>query len=220
VALGVDYIAWTASIYDVGAGVSTVLINVQVIVLPALALLFDREAPPRRFLVAVPAMLVGIGLVGGVSTEHLTGNAARGTLLGVLAGSGYGAYLYLTRRGDRHDPGALLQPLLISTAVAAITAAALAPLSTGLHLSTISSSAWLLLTALAVLGQVIAWLLIHHGSFRLPPSTTAGLLLVQPVLALVLSTIVLTESPSIVQWLGAAVVIAAVGAANNALTTA
>src|SRR5699024_6999713 len=42
VALGIDYAAWTASIYHVGAGVSTVLINVQVIVLPLLVFLVDR----------------------------------------------------------------------------------------------------------------------------------------------------------------------------------
>ncbi|MEH3155916.1 MAG: EamA family transporter [Gordonia paraffinivorans] len=61
VALGMDYAAWTASIYDVGAGISTVLINVQVIVLPTLALIVDREAIPRRFLAATPLLLGGGG---------------------------------------------------------------------------------------------------------------------------------------------------------------
>lgn len=66
IALGVDYAAWTAAIYQVGAGISTVLINVQVIVLPLLALAVDREPITTQFLVALPLMLLGISLVGGL----------------------------------------------------------------------------------------------------------------------------------------------------------
>lgn len=220
VALGMDYAAWTASIYDVGAGISTVLINVQVIVLPALALIVDREAIPRRFLAATPLLLGGVVLVGGIGSQHAVGdNPVRGTVLGLLAGIGYGSYLYLTRRGSRGRHTLLLQPLLVSTAVAAVTAAAVSPATGGLSLAHISPQAWVYLVLLAVLGQVVAWLFIHHASVRLPPTTTAGLLLTQPVLALGLSAAVLDEYPSALQWCGAAVVLVGVGIANRVVRT-
>ena len=216
VALGMDYAAWTASIYDVGAGVSTVLINVQVIVLPALAFIVDREAIPRRFLTAAPLLLGGVVLVGGIGSHDAVGDdPVRGTVLGLLAGIGYGSYLFLTRRGSRGRHTLLLQPLLVSTAVAAATTAAVSPATGGLSFADISPRSWVDLVLLAVLGQVVAWLFINHASVRLPSTTTAGLLLTQPVLALGVSAAVLDEFPSPLQWCGAVVVLVGVAIANR-----
>jgi drug/metabolite transporter (DMT)-like permease len=221
VALGMDYAAWTASIYDVGAGISTVLINVQVIVLPALALIVDREAIPRRFVVAAPMLLGGVVLVGGIGSHNAVGDdPVRGTVLGLLAGIGYGSYLYLTRRGSRGRHSLLLQPLLESTSVAAVTTAAVSPATGGLSFADISPASWVDLVLLAVLGQVVAWVFINHASVRLPPTTTAGLLLTQPVLALGLSAAILDEYPSALQWCGAVVVLVGVAVANRIVRAA
>ena len=221
VALGMDYAAWTASIYDVGAGISTVLINVQVIVLPALALIVDREAIPRRFVVAAPMLLGGVVLVGGIGSHNAVGDdPVRGTVLGLLAGIGYGSYLYLTRRGSRGRHTLLLQPLLVSTSVAAVTTAAVSPATGGLSFADISPASWVDLVLLAVLGQVVAWVFINHASVRLPPTTTAGLLLTQPVLALGLSAAILDEYPSALQWCGAVVVLVGVAVANRIVRAA
>ncbi|GAA2066374.1 DMT family transporter [Williamsia deligens] len=216
VALGMDYAAWTASIYDVGAGISTVLINVQVIVLPVLALVFDREAIPPRFVAATPLLLGGVVLVGGVGSHHGVGDkVVSGTILGLLAGIGYGSYLYLTRRGSRGRHTLLLQPLTVATGVGAITTAVVSPVTGGLAFTGITALSWVELVLLAVLGQVIAWLFIHHASVRLPATATAGLLLTQPVLALGLAAAVLAEYPSPLQWVGAVLVLAGVAIANR-----
>ncbi|MGZ8176613.1 DMT family transporter [Williamsia sp. SKLECPSW1] len=218
VALGVDYSAWTASIYDVGAGISTVLINVQVIVLPLLALVIDRETVPRRFVAAAPVLLGGVVLVGGIGSANTVGDkVVQGTLLGLLAGIGYGTYLYLARRGSRGQKNLLVQPLTVATVVAAITAAAASTVTGGLAFGTITPTSWALLVILAVLGQVVAWLFIQHASVRLPTTTTAGLLLIQPVLALALAAVVLGEHPSVLQMCGAALVVVGVAVANRVL---
>lgn len=220
VALGIDYAAWTAAIYDIGAGISTVLINVQVIVLPALAFAFDHDRPPRRFMLAVPIMIAGIALVGGVGTSasRLGPHASTGAVLGVVAGIGYGTYLYLTRRANHATPGLIIQSLCWATCAATLATALLASFGSGLHLTGLSPRSWVLLTALALLGQVVAWMFINRGSANLPPAATAALLLIQPILALVLSAAVLAEYPQWLQLLGAALVLAAVAVANNAVT--
>ncbi|WP_308820084.1 DMT family transporter [Pseudonocardia alni] len=215
VALGIDYAAWTAAIYHVGAGISTVLINVQVIVLPLLALLVDRERIATRFLVVLPLMLLGIGLVGGLWGTAPGGQALTGTLLGLLAGLGYGIYLFLARRATRQESGCLIRSLAWSTSSAAVTTTVIAPFSGGLHLADISARSWLLMGLLAVSGQVIAWLLVHYGSTRLAPTSTAALLLVQPVLALGLAALTLSEYPTPFQLTGAMMVVAAVAIANG-----
>jgi drug/metabolite transporter (DMT)-like permease len=215
-ALGADYAMWTRSIFDVGAGVSTVLINVQVVVLPLLGLLVDRERPSRRFVVACPVMLAGIVLISGVlEGGTVAANTVRGTVFGVLAGAAYALYLYLTRRQGKAEPGRTVTPLALATASAAVTSAALSPLSSGIHLGSIPSGSWLAMIALALLGQVLAWLFINSGSPHLPANQTAALLLTQPVVTVLLSLFLLAEVPSVLKVSGMVLVLASVAVANR-----
>ncbi len=215
-ALGADYVLWTRSIFDVGAGLATVLINVQVVVLPLLGLAIDRERPGRLFVLACPVMLTGIVLISGMLESGTAApNAVRGTVLGVLAGAAYALYLYLTRRQGRAEPGRTVTPLALATASAAVTSAALSPLSSGINLDAIPFTSWLAMIGLALLGQVFAWLLINSGSPHLPANRTAALLLIHPVLTVLLSLLVLAEVPSPLQVCGMALVLVSVAAANR-----
>ena len=215
-ALGADYVMWTRSIFDVGAGIATVLINVQVVILPLLGLLIDRERLSRRFVLACPVMLAGIVLISGVlESGVIAPNTVRGTVFGILAGAAYALYLYLTRRQGRAEPGRTVTPLAIATASAAVTAAALSPLSSGIHLGAISPASWLAMIGLAVLGQVFAWLLINSGSPHLPANQTAALLLTQPVVTVLLSLLILAEVPSALEVCGMVLVLASIAVANR-----
>ena len=59
---------------------------------------------------------------------------------------------------------------------------------------------WLLL--LAFLSQVIGWLAIAYSLPRLPAAYTSFILLLQPVLTIVWGVILLSELPSVQQFLG------------------
>lgn len=62
--LGWDYTMWTQSILDSGASVATVLIGVQVVAFPLLTRVLVGERVQRRFLVALPVMIIGLVLTG------------------------------------------------------------------------------------------------------------------------------------------------------------
>lgn len=213
--LGADYVMWSASILDVGAAISTVLINVQVIAFPVLARLFNKTPLGRRFLVASPVMLAGVALAGGVlgHSDQVTAPVI-GSVLGVAAGVAYAAYLYLNRFSGERSPQHTVLPVCIATATATITAGVLGEVATGITLS-LPAASWGWLIALALLGQVAAWLLISTGAPRLAPNVSATLLLFQPVLAIGFGLAILGETPTGSQLLGCAVVILAVWFANK-----
>ncbi len=212
--LGADYVMWTASILDVGASIATVLINVQVVVLPLIALVVDRTAIPRRFLMAVPCMLLGVALAGGLIGGTGADNALRGSILGIAAGAAYAAYLFLNRRSTQYSPSHLVTPICVATASATVTAGVVSAGLGDLDLA-ISASAWGWMIALALLGQVAAWLFISSGSRSLAANTVAALLLLQPVLAIAFGFVVLSERPTWMQLAGAAVVVGAVWTATR-----
>ena len=87
-------------------------------------------------------------------------------------------------------------------------------MTTGLPLK-ISAASWGWIVALALLGQVAAWLLSNKGSAKLAPNVSAALLLLQPVMAIGFGLLILHETPTISQLAGCAIVIGSVWFANR-----
>jgi drug/metabolite transporter (DMT)-like permease len=205
-----DLIMWHHSIEDVGAGLATVLANIQVVIVPLVAWAVLSERPARRVLAALPVALAGVLLISGVLEQHgaYGRNPGAGAAFGLGAGVAYVGFLLLLRRGagDLHR---VAGPLFDATATAAVLSviagliigdADLAPAWPGVG--------WLIVLALS--SQVIGWLLISTSLPRLPAAITSVLLTVQPVGAVALAALILGESPSGLQLAGVAIVLGAV----------
>src|SRR5436305_180372 len=61
-----DLILWHHSIADIGAGLATVLANIQVVLVPILAWVFLSERPGRQLLAALPVALCGVIMISGL----------------------------------------------------------------------------------------------------------------------------------------------------------
>lgn len=204
--LGIDYVYWAASIERVGAGVATVLVNIQILIFPLLGAIFAAATLTRRYLLAVPVMLAGIALTGGVLADDTpTGGSLPGVGFGLLAGLAYAGYLFLMRLGN--TAGSAIVPVCVSTTAAALASAVLGGLWGGVDLTPgWASFGWL--TALALIGQVLAWLLIASALPRLPPSTSATILLLHPVLSVFIGYAI-GERLAVTQLLGCVLVVLA-----------
>ncbi|WP_073761319.1 DMT family transporter [Streptomyces sp. CB02923] len=202
--LGIDYVFWAAAIHSVGASIATVVVNIQVVIFPLLARVFTGTPMSRRFVVAAPVMLLGVALAGGVIGAPAQGSdPVTGAAYGLVAGFGYTGYLFLMRLGG--GQGHTVGPVFTSTASAAGAAALLGGAWTGIDLS-LDARAWAWLTALALIGQVLAWLVLTPALPRLAPNIGAALLLLQPVMAIVLGVAV-GERPTVFQFGGCALVV-------------
>jgi drug/metabolite transporter (DMT)-like permease len=200
-----DAILWTQAIYEVGAGLSTALVNAQVVIVPLLALLIDRERPGTGFLIALPFMAGGILLTGGIFETGASGtNPVAGTVHAILAALCYSGFLFLLRRGGH--TGQVVQSYRDVVAAAAIVSIAVGAAWQGVTLTPgWTATGWLVVTALC--GQVLGWLLVALASPRLSSTAGAALLMLTPVGALILSALVLGEKPTTMQLLGCAVVL-------------
>jgi drug/metabolite transporter (DMT)-like permease len=204
-----DLILWHHSIEDVGAGLATVLANIQVVLVPLVAWALLAERPNRRMLAALPIALVGVLLISGVLEQHGAYGKApgRGAAFGLAAGIAYVGFLLFLRRGNS-DLRRVAGPLFDATATATVVAivaglivgdADLTPAWPGVG--------WLIVLALT--SQVIGWLLITTSLPRLPAAMTSLALTVQPVGSVALAALILGESPSTLQLAGVAVVLCA-----------
>src|SRR3954452_20100205 len=162
-----DLIFWHHAIADVGAGLATVLGNMQVVLVAYVAWAVLGERPEARVVAAVPIVLIGVVLISGVLETGAYGiDPARGVLFGALTSVAYAAFILLLRHanaGPRRPAG----PLFDATAVSPVLFLAVVA-----YLGTIDlapgwpATGWLIVLALS--SQVLGWLLISVSLPRLP----------------------------------------------------
>jgi drug/metabolite transporter (DMT)-like permease len=202
-----DLIFWHHAIADVGAGLATVLGNLQVVVVPLAAWAVLGERVEARLLAALPLVCSGIVLISGVLETGAYGDhPVRGVVFGILTGLTYAGFLLVQRQAGS-DLRRLAGPLFDTTLVATVAA-----LAAGLALGEADlvpswpAHAWLM--TLALTSQVLGWLLIASSLPRLPAALTSVTLTVQPVGAVLLGVVLLGEEPSLLQLAGVGCILA------------
>ncbi len=243
--LGIDMTAWNYAIFFVGAGISSVLLNLQIIILPLLAMTFDKFKPAKSFWVLAPIMIFGIVLAGGIfDGDPVEGPAIIygypiaivGTLLGVLSGICYGVYLFMSRKSGTLNPGIYVQPLMwvflaqlipqlftmffISDRGLDVSHGTLIggmlPMNPEVTLGDpITASNWLWMLALAVIGHAMAWVFVQIGSVNLDSTIVAGLLLLSPIITVLVAPYTSGETISLLQGIGVVIVLGAVAYQNG-----
>jgi drug/metabolite transporter (DMT)-like permease len=204
-----DLVLWHHSIEDIGAGLATVLGNIQVVLVPLIAWAVLAERPARRVLAALPFALLGVLLISGAFDHGAYGvDPARGAVFGLAAGLAYVGFLMLLRHSgsDLRRPAG---PLFDVTAVATVGTVIIGLIWGDARLVPHWPGAGWLIT-LAFSSQVLGWLLISSSLPRLPAATTSLLLTIQPVCSVGLAAVIFGESPSGLQLLGVVLILAAV----------
>ena len=203
----VDLIAWNHAIADVGAGLATVLGNLQVVIVPFLALALLGERVPKRILLSLPIVLLGILLVSGALDSGAYGaNPSRGVLYGVITALTYAAFLLIQRQGSadlRRPGGPLFDTSLVTAAFALLYGLAI---GAGDLVPAWPSAGWLILLGLT--SQALGWLLITMSLPRLPAAMTSLTLTIQPIASVALGAILLGQEPSVLQLAGVACILA------------
>ena len=216
--LAADLACWHESIALVGAGLGTVIANVQVVFIALAGWLLHRERPTGRAWTIIVAVLLGIALTSGLARHDAYGDdPVLGVIFGLLAGASYAAFLLMFRAANPAT-GSRLWPLFESTVGMVVGALLVAPIDARFTaVPTWPAHGWLF--ALAVVSQVLGWLLIVRALSSLPALETSILLLVQPVFALLWGRLFFSERLSMIQWLGCGLVLSGVAAISSGRLT-
>jgi len=220
--LAADLIVWSHTIDAIGAGLGTVVTNLEVLIISLMAWVFLGERPRRSLMLASPVMLAGLVLVGGLAdfghARAYGTDPALGVGLGLAVAFLYAIYILTLRQAtftrvtggtDAGPRVAVAAPLFEATLGCAVTAAALGLVLHDYRLGPAwPALGWLAL--LAVTSQVIGWLLITVSMPRLPAGIIGALLLVQPAGSVALSYAILGERPSALQLVGVLLILTGV----------
>lgn len=215
VLLGIDFVAWHESIAIIGAGLGTVLPNLQVVFVGLAGVLLFRERPALLFWIALPIVLAGIWLLSVVGQPlEPDGSVPLGVVYGIITAITYAGCLVVLRvtrgRTERATGPSMLWCLTLGAAFVTTSAAALDGVAAPAGWP---ADGWLL--TLAIGSQVVGWLLLTSSIHRLPAAATSVALLLQPVLALLWGAVILGEPLGSPQVAGAAVVLVGVALSHR-----
>lgn len=210
-----DLLTFHYAIDVIGAGLGTVMGNLQVVVVGLAAWLLFGERLRREVVISLPIMFVGCVLISGLVGAGAYGaNPQAGVAIGTVTALSYSGYLLIIRRSSPdHRPAG---PVAIATAITGLGAGLFGAAVGDLDLVP-AMPAHLYLLALGILSQSVGYLFIQASLPRLPAVLTSVLLGVQPVTTLVLGAVLLAEAPSPWQIGGVVLVIGGMGLATGAI---
>lgn len=218
--LGLDFVAWHATIAIVGAGLGTVLPNLQVVFVGVAGVLLFRERPAAPFWVGLPVVLTGVWLLGAFGRSIVVGGSVPwGIVWGVVTALLYAGALIVLRLTRARTPSAASVSVLWSLTLGATLATFVPAAATGVAgPAGWPADGWLVV--LAVGSQVVGWLILTTSIHHLPAAATSVALLLQPVLALVWGALLLGEPLGGAQLAGAATVLLGVALAHRGVVSA
>ncbi len=175
---------WHKSIHYVGAGLSTLLANFQVIILTIVGFLFFKDKPTLLKLTAIPLALFGLFLILGTGDLNSKGYLA-GVIFGLLTAVSYAGYILCLRQARSGDDAHIttLQEVTMVTVFTVIMLGAYLLANNISFALPAEDIGWMFLYGL--ISQTIGWLLITSSLPYLPTSRVALILLLQPTLAYV-----------------------------------
>jgi drug/metabolite transporter (DMT)-like permease len=200
-----DLLLWMHAVEQVGAGLGTVLANLQVVIVALVGWLLLGERPSSRTLTAIPFVVAGSALISGVLERGAYGaDPALGVIFGLGAAVAYSGYLLLIRRGnrDRRVFGPLFDASIAAAGMALVVGLVVGDLDLA---PSWPAHGWLLLVALT--SQVLGYGLVNVALPRLPAALTSILLLAQPIMTVAVAAVVLAEAPSPLQLLGVGLIL-------------
>lgn len=202
-AFAVDLMLWHRSIIYVGPGLATLLGNFQVFLMALAGWLIYRERLGIHFLIGVGLAFVGLYLLVGLDWGQLGPQYRIGVIFGIVTGVAYAAYMLSTRQLQRggHVPLDAPQFLCVSSLLSAAVLGVAVVIEGDTFVVPDAQSFWALI-GLALIGQVLGWILLLRAMPRLPASMIGLLLLLQPALSFVFDVILFSRPTRALDWLG------------------
>ena len=194
---------WHRSIIYVGPGLSTLLANFQILILPFLALIFFNQKTQRIQIFSIFLGLLGLFLITGQSWDIAGNNYKLGVLFGLLTAISYAGYIISIKRID-HNAAVNSDPIFNLLLISLISAGLLFLFSIieQVPLEIKSSSELIWMICYGLFSHVLGWFFILNGLQKISAVTAGIILLTQPILSYVWDFIIFKKVILPIEYFG------------------
>jgi len=201
---------WHRSILYIGPGMSTLIANFQIFIIPLLSYFIFNLVPNRYQILAIFLGAFGLyftlGYGGSLSSESIR----LGLIFGILTAFAYSAYILSLKKNDLED-STRISPVISLLCISIISAIILFIVMKFEGESMAINSAQNLFSMLAygIISHVFGWYMIILG-LKTITATTAGIILIsQPIFSLIWEYLIFSRVTNSTEIIGISVVIVA-----------
>lgn len=205
-----DLFFWHRSIHLAGPGLSTILANFQVFILPVIGVLFLGERPSLRLFIAIALAFIGLVMLLELNFSGIPPELARGVTYGLITACFLSVYILSLRQTRRiKTPLPLIANMaLVSFSAAAVLAMALWLEGGSFRLASAGEAGYLALYGIGCQG--VGWLMVSAGLPHLSPGRGGLLLMAEPLFAFIWDVMFLGRPTGFMGYLGAFITIFAI----------
>ena len=201
---------WHRSILYIGPGMSTLIANFQIFIIPLLSYFIFNLVPNRYQILAIFLGAFGLYLTLGYGGSFGSENIRLGLIFGILTAFAYSAYILSLKKNDLEDSARIL-PVISLLCISIISAIILFIVMKFEGESMAINSAQNLFSMLAygIISHVFGWYMIILG-LKTITATTAGIILIsQPIFSLIWEYLIFSRVTNSTEIIGISVVIVA-----------
>jgi len=201
--LFLDLFLWNQSILYVGAGLSTVLSNIEIVFLVFIGKVFFAETVPAKFSFLFGFIIIGICALLVPILPQINLQSAFGIIISLCASLSYALYLFSIKYISKKFPKQTTTGMLSVVCLTGCAVIGIFILSRDVKLFFLPS--WhsvICVFANSILSQVIGWWFISKGIAQLSLSLSGLLLLLQPALTFFLDCLYLKRNTHWLQFIG------------------
>ena len=201
---------WHRSILYIGPGMSTLIVNFQIFIIPLLSYFIFNLVPNRYQILAIFLGAFGLYLTLGYGGSFSSENIRLGLIFGILTAFAYSAYILSLKKNDLED-SARISPVISLLCISAISALILfvAVKFEGESLAINSAQNLFSMLAYGIMSHVFGWYMIILG-LKTITATTAGIILIsQPIFSLVWEYLIFSRVTNSIEIIGISIVVVA-----------
>lgn len=198
-----DLGCWNQSLMISNAAVATVLGNLAPVWAGMLLVAFTRYKPSFYYWLGVVIALLGlVNMIGWSTIVHLEFD--HGNLLALAASFFYACYMVLTSKARE---GTSTMSFMFYSMLGYLVSAGIFVWWYGAPLSGFSGTTWKYLVALALVPQLLGWVLVNYALGTLPSTEVSMVLLSQIVLASIVLVLIFNEPLTFSQITGGLIIL-------------
>ncbi len=201
---------WHRSILYIGPGMSTLIVNFQIFIIPLLSYFIFNLVPNRYQILAIFLGAFGLYLTLGYGGSFSSEDIRLGLIFGILTAFAYSAYILSLKKNDLED-SARISPVISLLCISAISALILfvAVKFEGESLAINSAQNLFSMLAYGIMSHVFGWYMIILG-LKTITATTAGIILIsQPIFSLVWEYLIFSRVTNSIEIIGISIVVVA-----------
>ena len=201
---------WHRSILYIGPGMSTLIANFQIFIIPLMSFFIFSMAPNKYQIIAIFLGITGLYLTLGYGGSIDNENIKFGFMFGIMTALAYSAYI-LSLKKNNIEASYEISPLISLFYVSFISALILFIVMKieGVSMAINDSSNLYSMLAYGIICHVFGWYMIILG-LKTVTATTAGIILIsQPIFSLFWDYLFFSRHTTSIEIIGIAVVIIA-----------